>query len=566
MGLPSLRVVRARWLALVAVCKCVDQAVSAGCTRDGYWFASPGLTSSALFPLPDGRGVWLAESGSVPSAPPEWVRQAMAERRISLDGKPLLWWDGQQWGGTRAALEREWVAMFPGFESTGAVADELLSFHVPPNWGVDEDDDWDADLEDDDEEEDDDRGTAQWARDAAFRLVRACETQTVDRATFRGFVLSCNATEDDVDRGYDVLVRAGLSTETNPAPVEDGVDGLTERQALDTVARHLADTEIDLASYAPNGLAAQRLELGWWVYAPVEETRIGAAWFYVGDDGVVEQSSSSLGPDLAAAHFATSYRNRHPATPTVPSGIPRGLTWATMPPTKLAVPPGFDRLHVFHFLARAPLPEPDEGDIEWSRHNADDWRYFTDPHVDQTQIQRHNIQGGMKADGKGGFSDWWVNPDFTPTSEYIGGMNLTTDIDLALYRLLMGYRDIGDFVKVLGDCTLHIVLSPSDPEGKQWPTYPMDGYDHVLDVYTSPAFLPPDANPWLRKQIDGGQVALNISSREGTLIRFNPGTRLSGNLPGNDLLFWTCELAQAEALAQGIDPAALFGPPLTAGR
>ncbi|WP_157574076.1 hypothetical protein [Nocardia jejuensis] len=564
MSLPSLRVVRARWLALVAVGKAVDQADSAGLVQDGYWFNSPGRTSSALFPLPDGRAVWLAEFGSIPSAPPEWVRQTMAESQISLDGKPVLWWDWQQWDGTRVAMESEWIAIFPGFESTGAVAEELLRFHVSPTWG---DDDWDGDLEDDEDEDDDDtdEGPAQWARDTAFRFVRACETQTVDRATLRGFVLSCNGTEAGVDRGYDFLVQAGLTTETNPGPLEDGVDGLTERQAIDIVLRHLASASIDLTSYAPKGLAAQRLELGWWVYAPTDEMRIGAAWYYIGDDGVLEQSSSSLGPDLAAQHFAINYRNRNPVASTVPSGFPRGLTWATMPPTQLPIPPGFDRLHVFNFLARAPLPEPAPEDIEWSRHNRDDWRYFTDPHVDRTQIQRHNLQGGMKADGRGGFSEWWVNPDFTPTREYIG-LDLTTEIDLALYRLLMGYRDIGEFMKVLADSTLHIVLSPSDPEGKQWPTYSLDGYDHVLDVYTSPAFLPPDANPWLRKQIDGGQVALNLSSREGTLIRFNPGTRLSGRLPGNDLLFWTCELAQAEAISQGVDPALLFGPASPVGR
>ncbi|WP_306356144.1 MULTISPECIES: hypothetical protein [unclassified Nocardia] len=565
MSLPSLRVVRARWLVLVAVCAAVEGAGTAGFTRDGYWFAAPGRISSALFALSDGRGVWVAESGVAPSAPPEWVSQVLAERQIGVDGKPLLWWDGQQWGGTRAALESEWIAMFPGFESTKAVAEELLVFHAPPDFGVEEDDDWDADLDDGEEDEDHDEVPAQWVRDAAFRLVRACETQTVDRGSFRAFVLSCSATGSDVDRGYEVLSRAGLTAETSTAPVIDGVDGLTEQQALDIVARHLVDVGIDLTSYAPNGLAAQRLEFGWWVYAPTEETRMGAAWFYVGDDGVVEQSSSSMGPDLAAEQFAVSYRNRHPDAPIVPAGIPRGLTWATMPPTRLGVPSGFDRLHIFHYLARAPLPEPDAGDIEWSRQNPGEWRYFTDPHVDRSQVQRHNIQGGIKADGAGGFSERWVNPDFTPTREYLGGLALTTDIDVALYRLLLGYRDIGDFVKVLTDCTLTIVLPPSDPEGTQWPTYPADGYDHVLNVYTSATFLPPDANPWLRKQIDGGQVALNLSSRDGTLIRFNPGTQLSARLPGNDLLFWTCELAQAEAIAQGVDPAALFGPPMSTG-
>ncbi|WP_306361457.1 hypothetical protein [Nocardia sp. CC227C] len=87
-------------------------------------------------------------------------------------------------------------------------------------------------------------------------------------------------------------------------------------------------------------------------------------------------------------------------------------------------------------------------------------------------MQRHNIQGGIKADGAGRFSERWVNPDFTPTREYLGG-----------------------------------------------------------------------------------------SAR----IRFNPGTRLSARLPGNDLLFWTCELTRAEAIAQGVDPAALFGPPSSTG-
>lgn len=536
MSLPPLRIVQARWSALVAVCAAVqrtDIAGLAGTTLSHSW---PGRPSSALFPLPDGRAVWVAEAGAPPVDAPVWVRAALADLRVGFTDKPLLWWDGDEWGGD-AATVREAAAVFPGFGSTADVIDELVTFHVPAEWET---------------------AAGQVVRDAAFGLVHGCETHSATRAAFRWFTRSCGAAEDDVDRGFGVLARAGL-TDANTAPVPDYADGLTRQQALDAVARYFADEGLDLPKYAPQGLVAQRLELGWWVYAQATGRRVGAAWFFVGDDGVVARSSSSLGPAAAAEEFAAGYRARHAPPAAEPGPEPPTVSWSNLPPTMLPIPADSDRLHVHHRLLRPPLPEVTDEDVEWSRGNPEQWRYFIDPHVDPDQAEPHNLRGGRQADGNGGFSHWWVNPDFVPTREF-AGIELTTDLDVALYRLLAGYSDIGTFVTALGQAELYVVRPVADPGGRDWPTYSADGHDTVLDVYTSPKFLPPEVNPERSSRVDGGHVAVNLCSRGDVVITFNPESALTVQLPGNDLFFWSCELVRAEAADRGIDPDTLFSP------
>ncbi|SLJ82884.1 Uncharacterised protein [Mycobacteroides abscessus subsp. abscessus] len=49
------------------------------------------------------------------------------------------------------------------------------------------------------------------------------------------------------------------------------------------------------------------------VYAPARELAVGRAVFYIADDGVLEQSSSSVAPSVFVAEFERRFQQRHGA-------------------------------------------------------------------------------------------------------------------------------------------------------------------------------------------------------------------------------------------------------------
>jgi hypothetical protein len=78
------------------------------------------------------------------------------------------------------------------------------------------------------------------------------------------------------------------------------------------VRRYVTDLGLDDSAYSLDEMVAERLDVGWMVWAPTNlgEIVLGRALFYVADDGIVERSSSSRAPEDFANEFADRYRAR----------------------------------------------------------------------------------------------------------------------------------------------------------------------------------------------------------------------------------------------------------------
>lgn len=101
------------------------------------------------------------------------------------------------------------------------------------------------------------------------------------------------------------------------------------REAIDAVTQHIRAAGLD---YPTAGLAADRFEAGWSVYAPVQvdtsdpmaflDMPVGRAVFLIGDSGRIEQVSSSTPPQVARRRFAEQERTFAQRTAvTAQSGI-----------------------------------------------------------------------------------------------------------------------------------------------------------------------------------------------------------------------------------------------------
>ncbi|MEV0648078.1 hypothetical protein AB0I28_22710 [Phytomonospora sp. NPDC050363] len=143
-------------------------------------------------------------------------------------------------------------------------------------------------------------------RDAVATLLGAAEASAVTRE-----LLEVAYGEDaDLDGAHYELVLAGL---TVTAPVEE----LDEQEAITRVRDHILAAGLDTRGYPLSELTADRFSCGWLVFVPTRpgEIAIGRALFYIGDDGVLEQSSSSVAPSRHIADFERRYAERHGGQP-----------------------------------------------------------------------------------------------------------------------------------------------------------------------------------------------------------------------------------------------------------
>jgi hypothetical protein len=110
--------------------------------------------------------------------------------------------------------------------------------------------------------------------------------------------------EFNLDGAYYQFFLAGLT-----AP---DIATVTADQAKDLVRRYVTDADLDDSAFPLEDLVAERLDVGWMVWAPTdaEEVVLGRALFYVADDGIVERSSSSQAPQDYAVEFTDRYRTR----------------------------------------------------------------------------------------------------------------------------------------------------------------------------------------------------------------------------------------------------------------
>ena len=90
-------------------------------------------------------------------------------------------------------------------------------------------------------------------------------------------------------------------------------------QAISLVSEWIRSRSLD---YPTDGLAADRFEAGWSVYAPVDvdesdpmaflDMPVGRSVFLVGDSGRIEEVSSSVPPLQAQARFAAAEHATQP--------------------------------------------------------------------------------------------------------------------------------------------------------------------------------------------------------------------------------------------------------------
>ncbi|HEX6684428.1 MAG TPA: hypothetical protein VF062_16620 [Candidatus Limnocylindrales bacterium] len=102
---------------------------------------------------------------------------------------------------------------------------------------------------------------------------------------------------------------------------------MDKAEAIARVTEYILWRDLD---YPTHGLDADRFEVGWTVYAPVEvdetdpmsflDIPVGRSVFLVGDSGRIEEASSSEPPGQAEARFATQERANRSA-PSLPDGM-----------------------------------------------------------------------------------------------------------------------------------------------------------------------------------------------------------------------------------------------------
>ncbi|WP_245662839.1 hypothetical protein [Nocardia vermiculata] len=259
------------------------------------WFEGSRRGGCTLYLLPGGRavlsgGVWEAPAldaayngaGELPQlyrGAPEWVSNSVLNPRF---GDGLLsfcyWWQDGQWYRGESPASDELSDALPGIWTAATVSQVICGL-------ID--------------------GEADEVRTAVDTLVAAAEANVVTRETLVGVFGDDDSF--DVDAAYNQLSMAG-AVFTEPAP-------LPEPEALARVRGYLSEREAEFGGYPPDRLHADRISVGWMVYMPTEadEVAIGRTVFYVADDGVLEQSSSSIAPSLYLAGFEQRFRERRGA-------------------------------------------------------------------------------------------------------------------------------------------------------------------------------------------------------------------------------------------------------------
>ncbi|GAB2687270.1 hypothetical protein [Nocardia thraciensis] len=292
--LPDLPVLWARWAVLSAAFVATGSERGPRMLPSLAWFESSRRAGSTVYLLPGGYavlsgGVWnppeldavYNAGAAMPNfyaGAPDWVADPVLNPRAAAGLLSFCyWWDDGRWfRGDSPAAEQSGPAV-PGVWTADAVVDIVSSLVT-------------------------DRPD-QRLRDASDALVSAAQGGVVTREAV------ADVFEDeelfDVDAALYQLsmagsVRRAVRPEMPPA------------EAIDRVRSYIADRGLDATDYPPSGLAADRIDAGWMVYAPVPRGKIaiGRAIFYVADDGVLEHSSSSIAPSEYVTGFRQRYRVR----------------------------------------------------------------------------------------------------------------------------------------------------------------------------------------------------------------------------------------------------------------
>ncbi|MFF3224971.1 hypothetical protein ACFYV7_19420 [Nocardia suismassiliense] len=291
---PAFPLLWARWAVIAAGFVAAGSSFGPRVLPALSVFEGSKRSGSTLSVLPGGRavlsgGVWNAPelnavyNRGVPmpalyAGAPEWVADPVLNPRAASGLLTFCyWWEGGNWYRGMSPPADELSAAVPGMWSPDSVTDivsGLIAESPSPR-----------------------------QRQAVANLVSAAEIGVVTRSTLVD-VFGEDGTFD-IDSALYQLTMAGVTmTVPEPMPQED---------AIARVRQFILDSGMDVSRYPVDGLRADRLSIGWMVYVPTApgEIAIGRALFYIADDGVLEQSSSSVAPSLYIAEFEQRFQRRH---------------------------------------------------------------------------------------------------------------------------------------------------------------------------------------------------------------------------------------------------------------
>ncbi|TLG11441.1 hypothetical protein FEK35_12100 [Nocardia cyriacigeorgica] len=292
--LPEFPLMWARWAVLSAAFVAAGSQWGPRILPSLGMFEGSRRSGATLYALPGGRavlsgGVWNAPdldaayngNAALPelyAGAPEWVANPVLNARASTGLLSFCyWWDSGHWYCGESQGAQGIAEAVPGFWTSDTVVDVVLRLITAEPGDRD--------------------------RRAVAALLSAAEVGVATRDTL------IEVFGDD--GGFDIysafyqLTLAGVALSL-PEP-------MPREQALARVRSHLADAGADTAGYPPHQLVAERISVGWMVFVPVgtDDIAVGRTIFYLADDGVLEQSSSSVAPSDYIAEFERRFQQRH---------------------------------------------------------------------------------------------------------------------------------------------------------------------------------------------------------------------------------------------------------------
>ncbi|RJO72373.1 hypothetical protein D5S18_23190 [Nocardia panacis] len=291
---PAFPLMQARWAVIAAAFVAVRSDWGPRVLPALGWFEGTRRSGATLYSLPGGRGVL---SGGVWNAPeldatynnaapmpdyyggaPEWVANPVLNPRAATGLLSFCyWWEGGRWYRGESPTSDLLAEAVPGVWTSQTVIDVILGvFGEEPT---------------------------ERRRKAVQTLVAAAEVGVVTRDTLADVFGDTGAF--DIDSALFQLSLAGVAM-ILPDP-------LPESEAISRVRQYILDQDMDTTGYPLEDLHAERFSVGWMVFVPTQpgEISIGRAIFYIGDDGVLEQSSSSVSPSVYIAEFEQRFQRRY---------------------------------------------------------------------------------------------------------------------------------------------------------------------------------------------------------------------------------------------------------------
>ncbi|MEU7628515.1 hypothetical protein AB0C34_00825 [Nocardia sp. NPDC049220] len=290
---PPFPAMWARWATIAAAFVAVGSDQGPRMLPWTGLFESDTLSGATLHALPAGRavlsgGVWNAPSldavytdgapmPNLYAGAPDWVTdQALNARASSGLLSFCYWWESGRWYRGQSPSGADCAAAVPGMWTRDTVI--AIAAGLVPDLGDE-------------------------PRAAIASLVSAAEAGTVTRATL--LEVFGDTERFDVDGALYQYSSAGL---VPPIP-----ERMSAAEAISRVRDYVIGWRLDTTGYPLSQLVAERFSVGWMVFVPVPEGHIaiGRAIFYVGDDGVLEHSSSSIAPEVYLAEFEDRFAERH---------------------------------------------------------------------------------------------------------------------------------------------------------------------------------------------------------------------------------------------------------------